>query len=75
MAIHEDFLLSHNDGFSMSEEMTSLQVLARCTGCIMNSAPHLDEAGNSLTNEQAANLQLVRCAQCRCGTHDWFRPE
>jgi hypothetical protein len=73
MALHQDFLLAHNDGFSMSTEMMSLQVLARCTECIGQSPPEFDDAGKPLTSEQAANLQWIRCGQCRCGTHDWFR--
>ena len=73
MTIDEDFLLPQNDGFSMSTEMKSLRVLARCTKCIGRFPPEYDEQGNALTNEQAAHLQWVRCAQCRCGTHDWYR--
>lgn len=73
MAIDDDFLLSHIDGFALSEEMRSLQVLARCAQCIGRSPPEFDDAGKPLTNEQAAHLQWVRCAQCRCGTHDWYR--
>jgi len=71
MAIHNDFLLAHNEEFVMSEELVGLQVMARCGECIGASAPEIDEAGNKLTSEQAANLQWVRCGQCRCGTHDW----
>lgn len=74
MTIHERFLLSYNDGFRMSAEMTCLQALARCSECIGRTAPQFDDEGNPLTNEQAANLQWVRCSQCRCGTHDWYRP-
>ena len=74
MTLHNDFLLSHNDNFVLSPEMLSLQVLARCTECIGASAPLFDDGGKPLTNEQAANLQWVRCSQCRCGSHDWYRP-
>jgi hypothetical protein len=73
MAIQDEFLLSCNDGFLMSAEMTCLQPLARCGGCIGRAAPQFDDEGNSLTHEQAANLQWVRCSQCRCGTHDWYQ--
>jgi hypothetical protein len=73
MGLHEDFLLAHNQRFLMSPELACLQVLARCTDCVRRTPPQFDDDGNPLTNEQAANLQWVRCAQCRCGTHDWYR--
>lgn len=73
MDIHEEFLLPQNDGFTMSAEMTCLQPLARCYECIGRMAPQFDEEGNMLTSEQAASLQWLRCSQCRCGTHDWYR--
>ena len=69
----QDDVPSSNDGFSPSADMTGLQELARCAACLGRYPREFDEQGNPLTDEQAANLMWIRCSQCRCGTHDWYR--
>jgi hypothetical protein len=64
----------YEETYFASDAMSCLQDLARCGQCRGRTAPQFDDQGNSLTNEQAATLQWVRCSQCRCGTHDWYRP-
>jgi hypothetical protein len=60
-----------DENFLMSKDAIALRDLARCGNCLTGSAS--DHAFRSLTQEEAANLQWVRCAQCRSGTVDWYR--
>ena len=53
------------------EEALCIQDLARCGECLARSASDLE--GQSLTGEEAANVQWARCAQCRSHTVDWYR--
>lgn len=66
-------VLTYTDDVLTSAELACLQRFARCGQCQGRSASLFDDEGNRLTDEQAASLQWVRCAQCRVGTHDWFR--
>jgi len=63
---------SCNDDLLSTESPASLREFARCGECVARIASRHDARGNFLTAEDAANLQWVRCAQCRCGTEDWY---
>lgn len=63
--------LSVDERFFMSEDTAALRNFARCGSCLTRSAS--DHELQSLTHEEAANVQWARCAQCRSGTADWYR--
>jgi hypothetical protein len=69
----KDLILNAEISFN-DDTRDSLRVFAQCGDCLMNSAPQFDDGGYPLSGEQAANLQWLRCAQCRSATHDWYRP-
>ena len=54
-----------------NEEAAENWEIAKCGECLVISKSELER--QALTEEEAANLQWVRCAQCRAGTHDWMR--
>jgi len=55
-----------------SEYAAGFRDLARCAQC--QARIHPEHEGKYLMGDDKANLQWVRCAQCRSGTHDWYRP-
>ena len=60
-----------DERFFRSEYAAGFRQFARCGECRIRSAPEYQR--QSLMAEEAANLQWVRCAQCRAGTVDWFQ--
>lgn len=57
--------------FLASEDAACMQAFARCGECLARSAEEM--ACDRLTEDEAASLQWVRCAQCRCGAADLYR--
>ena len=48
-----------------SEGAVDMSDFVRCANCVLQSAS--DDRQASLTLEQSANAQWIRCAQCRAG--------
>jgi hypothetical protein len=57
--------------FLASEEAAGARDFARCGECLARSVA--EREGESLTSGEAAGVQWVLCAQCRCGTAAWYR--
>jgi hypothetical protein len=57
--------------FLASEAAACVRDFARCGECLARSA--VEREGESPTSGEAAGVQWVLCAQCRCGTAAWYR--
>ena len=57
--------------FIASDEAAAVQHLARCGECMARTSSECEE--ESLTSDEAARLQWAICAQCRCGTSEWYQ--
>lgn len=57
--------------FLASGETACVRDFARCGECLARSAA--ERGGESPNSSEAAGVQWILCAQCRCGTAAWHR--